>query len=305
MLHAADDDEQAQEKADGGPLDIVDDLFEVGARYEQDDGGSSQRDDAGFQVQRTVSHEGNRDDDDHGDAHLEQERVLDRLALVKLHHVLHILLLNMQLAAVHELENDDDYHHHHDDGRRVVANEVEERQTRSRTDHDVGRIADERGRAAHVRRQNLDEQERRGIDLQRTAQHDGHRADKQNGRDVIEERGEHGGDDGEHDHDLPGVALAKLRRLNSHELEKTRQLHHAHEHHHAAKDGKRVEVNRFERGIETRENLEGAARNAADGRHDEQHDRTCERRHSTMDFLRHHQGHDDHEDDYRQNLCSC
>jgi hypothetical protein len=90
---------------------------------------------------------------------------------------------------------------HHDDDRRQVVDEVVERQINLAADQDVRRVADQGRRAADVRGDDLREQERVRIDLQRLGDHQRHRHRQQHRRDVVEKGGDDGGHHREHGED--------------------------------------------------------------------------------------------------------
>ena len=248
--HGADDDEQAREEAQRGPFDAVQRLFNAFAGNEHDDAGGGQRDDARLQAQLAMRHEADDHERDHDVADLEQARVLDVLVLVKLHDGLTMLLGGDQLLAVHETERDDDGGQDDDNGRRVVHDEVGERVARGRADHDVGRVADERRRAADVRRHDFGEEVRHRVDVEQAAHGDGHRADQKNGGHVVQERRKNSGEQDEQNHDGPWVALRRPRAFDGEKFEHAGLLDHGDEQHHAQKHAERVEVDMRDRDIE-------------------------------------------------------
>ena len=249
--HGADDDEQAGEEAQRGPFDAVQRLFDAFTGDEQDQAGGGKRDDAGLQAERAVGHEADDHEDDHGDADVQQAAVLDVVVLVELHDGLTVLLVCRDLTAVHDVEQADDGSQDDDDRRRIVGDEVGEGVTRGRADHDVGRVADERCRAADVRCQDLRHEERHRVYVEQAAHGDGHGTDEQHGGNVVQEGGQHSREQHEQHHDGPRVALRHARALDGQKLEHARLLHHGHEQHHAEQHAERVEVDvpdsRFER----------------------------------------------------------
>jgi hypothetical protein len=101
----------------------------------------------------------------------------------------------------HENREDDD----HD--RRHVDEEVVEREAGPTGDDDVGRITDQGGRTADVGGQDLSDDVGLSADVQSVADHDGHRHDEHDDRDVIQDRGGDRGDQHQHDHQPVRAAL--------------------------------------------------------------------------------------------------
>ncbi len=290
--HGADDDEQAGEEAQRGPFDAVQRLFDAFAGNEHDDARGGQRDDARFQAQLAVRHKADDHERDHGVADLEQARVLDVLALVKLHDGLAMLLGGDQLLAVHEAERDDDDGQDDDDGRRVIHDEVGERVARGRADHDVRRVADKRRRAADVRRHDLGEEVRHRVDLEQTAHGDGHRADQKHRGHVVQKRRKHSGEQDEQHHDGPWVALRRPRALDGEVLEHAGLLDHGDEQHHAEQHAERVEVDVRDRDVERHDMQDEQEHCAHDG--DER----------AVHLLAHDDDHGHHEDDDGDDLAT-
>ena len=210
LLHAADHDEQAGEEQNGRPLDAEHDLFGVLLADQQHYCSTAQCDNARIHAERAVEHKAEHDHNDHHNALDQQRVVLDRLVFIQLHDSGHLVRLDDELFAEHEIEaHAQRCHdkHHCDTG---IAHEVHEAQARLRTDHDIRRVADQSRRTADVGGEDLRQQEGHRVNAQNAGDRDRHRAHQQHGRHVIQERREHRGQDGEQQHDLPGVALCDL-----------------------------------------------------------------------------------------------
>ena len=105
-----------------------------------------------------------------------------------------------------------------------------------------GRIADQRGCAANVRRQNLGNEEGHRIDVQLARHHQGDGRDENDGRDVVEKRREHGGDEAERHRQVESVASRALRRDDSEILKGARLADQSRQHHHADEQEDHVEI---------------------------------------------------------------
>jgi hypothetical protein len=194
--------------------------------------------------------------------------------------------LESSLRPVDELEGEDHNGEDDDHRGRVVGNEVEEGEPRLRADHDVGWVADQRGRAADVARHDLGDEVGHRIDFEQLAYHERHRADEQHRGDVVEEGGQDGRDQDEGHHDPPGVAVGLLGRRDGRVLEETRFLDHRHEQHHAEQDADRVEVDVADAGVE------------GDDAGDDENEGARQSRDASVDLFGGHEHHDadEHED---------
>ena len=167
---------------------------------------------------------------------------LDLLALVEARERVFVRAVDVELPAEQQVEQTEHRGEREQRRRGVVEDEVDERVARRRADHDVGRVADESGRAADVGGHDLGEEERHRVDVEQAAHRDGHGADEQDRRHVVEKCREQRGQADEEHHDVPGVALREARALDGEVLEDAREPHHGDEEHHAQKHAERVEV---------------------------------------------------------------
>ena len=217
-------------------------LLDALARDQHEDARRRERDDAGLDAERAVGHEAHDDEGDHDDALAQEDRVLDLLPLVEVSERVLVRVVDAELSAEEQVEQREHHGEREQRRRSVVEDEVDEGVARRRADHDVGRVADQRRRAADVGGHDLGEEERHRVDVEQAAHRDGHGADEQDRRHVVEQGREQRGQADEEHHDVPGVALREPRALDGEVLEDARELHHGDEEHHAQKDAERVEV---------------------------------------------------------------
>ncbi|CKT83827.1 Uncharacterised protein [Mycobacterium tuberculosis] len=95
----------------------------------------------------------------------EQPAIVDGFALVERQHVGNSVGLGSD-GAQQPGQQTDQGDHDDEHGRGHVDQEVVERQSRPAGDDDVRRVADQRGRAADIGREDFGHQKRRGIDPQ-------------------------------------------------------------------------------------------------------------------------------------------
>ena len=188
---------------------------------------------------------------------------MDRLARLQPHHGFGTLGVVAQVASPQEPAQPHEGHqqHHHD--RRQVDDELVEPEARAAADDDVGRVADQRGRAADVAGHHLGQEERHRVEREPLAQQERHRGDQEHGRDVVEQGGGDGGDDDEEHHHPERSRLRPLRRPDGQELEDARLPEDADDHHHPEEQEDDVPV---DPGLFGEEDLVTADRSDADHR---------------------------------------
>ena len=150
-----DEDEQAHEEEEGGPLDLAEHLVGVEPGDEHQGGRTEERDGRRLQPERRVGEEsddGQAHDDERPD---EQAPVPDDGVLGGLEGRLPLVVRDLERAPEHhdhghQEDAEDDQH-----DRSEVDQEVHEVETRGGTDEDVRRVADEGRGAADVGRQDL------------------------------------------------------------------------------------------------------------------------------------------------------
>ena len=258
-------------------------LLDALARDQHEGARRGERDDAGLYAERAVGHEARDDERDHDDALAQEDGVLDLLALVEARERVFVRVVDAELTAEQEVEEGEHRGEREQRRRGVVEDEVDERVARRRADHDVGRVADERRRAADVGGHDLGEEERHRVDVEQAAHRDGHRPDEQDRRHVVEQGREHRGQADEQHHDVPGVALREARALDGEVLEDAREPHHGDEEHHAQEHAERVEVDVLHSRVE------------ADHVEDEQDHRADDGDERAVHLLRHDGDHRDDE----------
>ena len=252
-LHeAADGDEETDEEEDRRPLDavhrVLDELF-LADQKEQEERARN-RDERRLKTRERMEEE-HQDDQSENEQTLPEKRdVFELVPFILLHHESLELRLRRQMLAVEQDEDrrDDDEVDDRDD--REVLNERRERQLLDgAADHDVRRIADERRRAADVRRDDLRQKIRHDIDmeLRRDAERDRHH--QENRRHVVKERRANGRDQRQVDQEIHGIGLRLLRRPDSNKIEESRLARDGDDDHHADQKPERVEVDVVDGGL--------------------------------------------------------
>ena len=137
-------------------------------------------------------------------------------------------------------------HHHHHAGRQVHQ-EVVEAEVRRGADQDVRRIANQRRGAAEIGRLHLGEQERKRRNVQAPADRDRYRGDQQYGGDVVQQRGQQGGDQRQGNQQAGRRGAGKLHRANRQVLEHAGAAGDRHQHHHPGQQADGVEVDALDR----------------------------------------------------------
>jgi hypothetical protein len=108
-------------------------------------------------MQQPRENEGDHHHGEHRKRLLEQSPVQDCLGRDHGHDAGLALRDRFQFPSPHKVGHDGLRNHHHDDDRRQMHDEGVEVEADLRADQDVGRVADQRGRAANVRCQDLSE----------------------------------------------------------------------------------------------------------------------------------------------------
>ena len=170
------------------------------------------------------------------------------------------------LVPPQEVETGDDQAEEADQGQ--VGDKLAEGEAGVGADEDVGRVADQGGGAAHVGGKGLGDQEGQGMDLEGEGDLDGHRDHQEHGGDVVQEGGNHRGEELEDEGEDKDVAPGPGVGLVSQELEHAGLFHHPHEDHHAQEQEDDVQVD-GPHGVIKGENVKGLVK-AAQGVGDEQ-----------------------------------
>ena len=275
---AADGDEKADEEEDRRPLDGLHRMLDevrAAAREEQQQEAAAERDERGLEPEHRVREESKHRECKHEQRFHEQAVIFDALPRIHGHDLGLEFRLRLELFAIQRLHDEDDDEEVEERDGREVFDEGHERELRRRAaDHDVWRVADERRRAADVRRDDLrqEERHRRDAELLRDGECHGHHEEDR--RHVVEEAREHGRDEPEVDEYLARLGLCLLRGPDSHEIKEARVARDADEHHHADEQAERVEIDVMQRRV-----------HAQDAR--VQHDERAEHgRDRPVDFLR-------------------
>ena len=280
-LHeAADGDEETDEEEDSRPFDavhrVLDELF-LADQKEQEE-RTRNRDERGLKTRERMKEEHQDDQSEHEQALPEKRDVLELVPLVFLHHESLKLGLRRQMLAIEQDEDRRDEDEVDDRDDREVLDERRERQLLDgAADHDVRRIADERRRAADVRRDDLRQKIRHDVDmkLRRDAERDRHHQEHR--RHVVEECRADGRDQRQVDQEIHRVGLRPLCRPDGDEIEQPCPARDGDDDHHADQKSERVEVNVVDGGL---------LRHDA---HDDHEDRAGHRNDRAMNLLR-----DDH-----------
>ena len=249
FLHTADDDKQTDEEHNGRPFDVGNDVLCVLLADNQHDSSGGQRNNTGLNTQRAVHDETDDNQSDEHEALYHQSMILDGLALVQLHNQLGLFCVDTQLLAVHYTETYEHDCENYDNNQTGVLNKVYEGQTCRRTDHDVRRVTDQGGSTADVGRHDLGHQERNRIDLQNLRDGNGHRADQQDGGDVVQKGGKNRGDDDKQHHDAPRITLRDFGGFDCNEFKYAGIFYHCNEQHHTDQDTDRVKVDIADGGV--------------------------------------------------------
>src|ERR671917_1069109 len=143
----------------------------------------------------------------------------------------------------HDPKRDEEYHRYR--GREVDYEVHEGELVDHRTDDDVRRVADERCGAPYVRGEDLDYEVRERVLLHDASDHQRHGEHKKHGGDIVEERRQDGGDEGEVDKDQSRAPPRGLRALYGEVPEDPGILEDAHQDHHPYEEPQGLPVNRL------------------------------------------------------------
>ena len=150
-------------------------------------------------------------------------------------------------GPVDEVEHARHDHERERRDRRQVDDEVAEREAGGAGDDDVGRVADQRGGAADVRGDDLDDHERDRVDVERVGQQEGDRHHQQDGGEVVEEGRQHGGRHRQRDDDRERPAARELAGADREPVVDAGRLGELDHQHHPGEQPDRVEVDRLDR----------------------------------------------------------
>ena len=135
MLHAGNQDEEADEKEDGDPLHLAEGVVDgvrllLGVAAEvveqQQQRGAEHGDGAGLQAEGMADDEAEDDQGQHGERLLQELGVGDRFAFVEVHHPVHGVFAGAQLFARQEVHANEEDGHDDDRDRRHVQDKVHE-----------------------------------------------------------------------------------------------------------------------------------------------------------------------------------
>jgi hypothetical protein len=198
-------------------------------------------------VERLVKEE--HDDRQHQDRHGADQLVpvLDRGRRVQLHHAPARLGGDLEPGPVREIE-----HARHDHERerrdwRQVGDEGAEREAGGAGDDDARRIADQRGGAADVRGDDLDDHQRDRVDVERVRQQEGDRHHQQDGGQVVEKGRQHGRRNRQRGRHGQRLAARELAGADREPGVDAGRLGHPDHQHHPRQQSDRVEVDRRDR----------------------------------------------------------
>jgi hypothetical protein len=156
---------------------------------------------------------------------------------------------HLQLPSVGEVEHPGGHCEHHDHDRREVRDEREEGEVGRARDDDVGRVADERRCPADVRREDLDEDERDRVDVERVRQQERDRHHQEDHGEVVDEGGQAPGRRREAQHDRERPPARELARADRQVRVDPGRLRQADDDHHPREQAQRVPVDRLDRGF--------------------------------------------------------
>ena len=246
LNQSADRDKESNEEEDRRPLDGVHRLFHqmlTAAREEEQQEAARQCDQRRLDVCKGVCEKAEDRKPQHEERTLQKTVIRDRRLLVHLHQLRLQFRRRDETLAV-DRGHDEQHDRHTDDrNRRKMLDEHDECQLLHRAaDHDVRWIADQRRRAADVRRDDLREEIRHGVELQdlRDAERHGHH--EKHGRHVVKECREHRRNHAEIDKDAARLRLRRFCCLDCHVVEQPRLLRYTDEHHHADEQPERLKV---------------------------------------------------------------
>jgi hypothetical protein len=154
---------------------------------------------------------------------------------------------DLQARSVRDVEQGRHDDERDDDDRRQVGDEREEREVGGPGDEDVRRVADERRGAADVGREDLDEDERDRVDVERVCEQERDRHHEQHRGEVVEEGGEHGRRPGEAQGDRERPAAGELSRSDRQVRVDPGRLREPDDDHHPGQQAERVPVDRIDR----------------------------------------------------------
>ena len=155
---------------------------------------------------------GQNDDGDHRRRLLQQPHIGDGIGGVHAHDSGAVTGVGLHAATPEQMDHHDLHRQHDDNDGSQVNDEIVKRDSRERTDQDVGRIADQGRGAADVRGEDLCEEEGIGRDFEFATDGERYRRDQQNGRHIVQQSREDGGDYAEHDQNARRIGLHPLRR---------------------------------------------------------------------------------------------
>src|SRR5574344_2292667 len=182
---------------------------------------------------------------------LEQRIIRNLAGRIQAHNLFLQIRLRLELIPVKQDEyrlhdNEDQYA----DGRQI-PDEIHEVQSHRAADHDIRRIADQRSRAANVRRQDLRDQVRLDINLELSRNAEGNRHRQQDGRNIIQQsRANHGQRRKSHQQgNWPGLDL--LGGPDGQKVEQSRFAGNIDDDHHTHQKAQGIEVNVGNSGLLT------------------------------------------------------
>ena len=150
---------------------------------------------------------------------LEQHGILDRLFGNHRHDAGFGFRRSMHVLAPDAVDDHRLHRHDHNDHRRQVIDKGIERQIGQRSDQDIGRITDQRGRAADIGGKHFGKQKRVGRHIERAGNGQRHRHHQQNRRHIVQQRRQYRCGDLQDQQNAPGTGFGLTRRPDRQILE--------------------------------------------------------------------------------------
>ncbi len=218
-LQPPDHDEERREEDEHAPLDALQGLLDVRADEHEGEPGGADGDDRRAHAERVLQEEENAGRREHQQEQARLPRPPQGIARAQAVGGPRFDGMIGQPPTQSPREECCGRHPRDRDHRERVREEVDEREAGGGRDEDVGRVADERGHAAHVGEHRLGHQQRRGRNAEHPSDDERGRGDDDDRGDVVEKHRQHGGDGAEQQKDEDGPAAGDAAGLQGQVLE--------------------------------------------------------------------------------------